>query len=1101
MDTPQDHLTSDIPNLAGLLQRAREAVQRNLVAGTSDRADQERRIRETREEAARRAEQFVPDQAQLDRFASVLVEAQGVHERHQVAQPESVEEAQRRWNEAARRCGERAQSFHSALAEHRARMQKVFARKTDPPSLPADFGQDVATMRAILDSLPSLQKTEAARDAERSLVRINDESRARSAAREAELQVELSDIEAEISAAVTSLGGVSLDWPAFLAAERPSPTWVDARTRIGTFADPFPGPGMDSVPCVISFPLARSLAIEAPAQRRDSALSLARSVVLRVLANTPPGRTEVTFIDPVAIGGSVADFLHLGDFDPKLVDTRPLTSQQAIETRLAEHAAHVETVISKYLRGQFQSLGAYNQAAGEMAESLRLLVVLDFPTQFSDRAAEQLLSVIENGPRCGVVTMLVFDPAREPSHALSYERLLASMDVLRWNGTNLTVDVGGERLPFAVAPDVCPPLTFDAGGQPQTPAARLLTTIGAAARKTEDAVVDFERTFTVLGGLIDGGLAARVPVLDSPTGRIHPNQQDTWWSGSTTTGASAPIGRSGSQDIATLYFSSTDIAGGAIMVGLPRSGKTTSLHAAILSLCMIYGPEELELYLIDAKHGVEFNSYRELPHARMVAINREREFAVAVLKSLDQEIERRAELMKREAPGRTNIEEYRTATGERLPRIVAFIDEFHEIFEEDDRLGQAAFDAFSNIVRQGPFAGVHLVLASQTLSSMPAMDRSTLMLLPTRVAFPCNESDAEIVMGDDNREARFLERAGDGLLNSNRGNPQQNQRFRGVYITPDDRAALVNSLVAKASHEGFERRPKVFDGDALATRDSLDAREFFTSSDGRQNRLNCLVGESLSLDPQLRLTLRRDQEANLLIIASADDEGLPAAEGIGVLHSVLLAASSQASRVEVLDFLNDEGHPGTLNLEALCERLPANYGRRRRAAAVVREVGALVAERSALDDFKSPAVVLAISGIGRANDLDPDEYSYDEEDSEPLAATLQRILRDGPDVGIHCVVMAESASALHRRLGPASLDYFGLRVAGQLRGDAERQSILEDFRGIEIRGSQLVLFDRRTERRTKFHPFGPVTSDWLELASLERRLHAHEQQEGPSSYE
>src|SRR5438067_781355 len=71
-----------------------------------------------------------------------------------------------------------------------------------------------------------------------------------------------------------------------------------------------------------------------------------------------------------------------------------------------------------------------------------------------------------------------------------------------------------------------------------------------------------------------------------------------------------------------------------------------------------------------------------------------------------------AEVMKVETPGRTNLTEYRQLTGNRMPRIVAIIDEFHEVFEEDDRTGHAAFAAFSNIVRQGPFAGVHLVLAS-----------------------------------------------------------------------------------------------------------------------------------------------------------------------------------------------------------------------------------------------------------------------------------------------------------------------------------------------------------------------------------------------------
>ena len=88
------------------------------------------------------------------------------------------------------------------------------------------------------------------------------------------------------------------------------------------------------------------------------------------------------------------------------------------------------------------------------------------------------------------------------------------------------------------------------------------------------------------------------------------------------------------------------------MIGLPGSGKSTALHSSILTMCMLYGPEKIELYLIDAKHGVEFKIYENLPHARMVSINSEREFSVAILKSLDREIVRRAEIMKtRAGPG------------------------------------------------------------------------------------------------------------------------------------------------------------------------------------------------------------------------------------------------------------------------------------------------------------------------------------------------------------------------------------------------------------------------------------------------------------------
>ena len=101
------------------------------------------------------------------------------------------------------------------------------------------------------------------------------------------------------------------------------------------------------------------------------------------------------------------------------------------------------------------------------------------------------------------------------------------------------------------------------------------------------------------------------------------------------------------------------------MVGLPRSGKTTSLHAMILMMAMLYSPEELELYLIDAKHGVEFKAYERLPHARMVSVRSERESSLAVLKSIQAKIRERAELIKAQGLGLSNITEYRPRATDR----------------------------------------------------------------------------------------------------------------------------------------------------------------------------------------------------------------------------------------------------------------------------------------------------------------------------------------------------------------------------------------------------------------------------------------------------
>ena len=94
-------------------------------------------------------------------------------------------------------------------------------------------------------------------------------------------------------------------------------------------------------------------------------------------------------------------------------------------------------------------------------------------------------------------------------------------------------------------------------------------------------------------------------------------------------------------------FDSSDHSG-ALLVGRPGSGKSTLLHTFIAGITTMYGPEELELHLIDFKEGVEFKVYaaNSLPHARTVAIESDREFGVSVLQAIQAELAWRGSLLR-----------------------------------------------------------------------------------------------------------------------------------------------------------------------------------------------------------------------------------------------------------------------------------------------------------------------------------------------------------------------------------------------------------------------------------------------------------------------
>ena len=166
----------------------------------------------------------------------------------------------------------------------------------------------------------------------------------------------------------------------------------------------------------------------------------------------------------------------------------------------------------------------------------------------------------------------------------------------------------------------------------------------------------------------------------------------------------------------------------ALVGGPSGSGKTNLLLTMISSLAVRYDPDELELYLLDFKEGVSFAQFTPgrrdttwLPHARLVGvnINTDREFGLALLRFLAEEMRRRAEAAK--AYEVTKLEELRAADPDgRWPRIVAIVDEFQYLFGERDEVTKAATALLEDVARRGRSQGIHLVLASQDVSGIEA---------------------------------------------------------------------------------------------------------------------------------------------------------------------------------------------------------------------------------------------------------------------------------------------------------------------------------------------------------------------------------------------
>jgi len=191
----------------------------------------------------------------------------------------------------------------------------------------------------------------------------------------------------------------------------------DLRVDLKTITENYPKtlqlPGTFAVPAMLTLPRHASMMIHFERGGRAAATATLQTTMVRLLTNLPAGRVRFTLIDPVGLGQNFAGFMHLADHDDALVGGRIWTEAEHIDQRLADLTEHMETVIQKYLRNEFETIDDYNAQAGELAETYRFLVIADLPTNFSQESIRRLASIASTGARCGVYVLITRD-LRQP---------------------------------------------------------------------------------------------------------------------------------------------------------------------------------------------------------------------------------------------------------------------------------------------------------------------------------------------------------------------------------------------------------------------------------------------------------------------------------------------------------------------------------------------------------------------------------------------------------------------------------------------------------------------------------------------------------------
>lgn len=813
-----------------------------------------------------------------------------------------------------------------------------------------------------------------------------------------------------------------------------------------------PGSSRFFLPLLLTHPDQGSILFETTDAGRGEALGALNSIVLRLLSIAPPGRLNFTVIDPVGLGQSFSAVMHLADYADHLINSRIWTQTSHIEQRLAELNEHMEKVIQMYLRNEYATIAEYNEEAGNIAEKYHFLVVADFPANFSDAGVKHLLSVAASGARCGVFILIHWDRRQPVPQDFDPEELRRN-----------SVPLNHSRGAFF--------LTGESG-----PGTNLVLDPSPA----QDIATDFIHKV---------GLSSRDSNrVEVPFSHVAPSEADLW-TFDTTAELCVPIGRTGATKLQYLAIGK-DTRQHALIAGKTGSGKSTLFHVIITNLSLWCSPEQVEFYLVDFKKGVEFKCYaaKRLPHARVVALESDREFGLSVLQRVDDELRRRGEMFRK--LGVQNIVGFKKAGGtEAVPRSLLIIDEFQEFFVEDDRISQSASVLLDRIVRQGRAFGIHVLLGSQTLGGAYTVARTTLGQMVIRIALQCNEADAYLIMDDDNPAPRLLSRPGEGIYNDNGGAIQGNSPFQAVWLPDEVRDTYLEKVRRQADRTLREyAAPIIFEGNAPANvRENTVLRALLKSESIRKaTSARIWLGAPNSIKGPTESVFRRQSGNNLLIVGQRD-------EAILAILSIALVSLATQYPLEATRFVLIDGTPPDSPerefLGRIVQAIPHQITLAK-SSDFTNILNGLVDDIRKRSDEEEPAstraTFLLIHDLQKHHKLRYEEdfsFSVDSAEAAPEpGAQLNNLICQGARLGIHVIASCDTYNNVNRFCSRKAISEFGMRVLFQMSPN-DSASLIDSPKASTLGLHRGLYYNEQEGYVETFRPYALPTSGWIEEAA------------------
>lgn len=731
---------------------------------------------------------------------------------------------------------------------------------------------------------------------------------------------------------------------------------------------------------------------------------LAVSLVTRLLAQTPIKHLALQVFDP-RLRGVLGGFTplrtaHAPTFPQPAADARTFVErlQQALQTAVR----NVETVRAEGC-GTLTDLW---RLRGVPEGTLNLIVVLDYPYGVDQELQSQLLRLASIGGPAGTSLLIMGDPTLNPARDVNPAELRERL-------VSLTATTGGWRTPV---------YDFELVADPAPDPGCLQAIITAGVELSRSA----QGPSVELTSLIAADIA-------DP------------WQGSSAESLDAVIGVSGRDPLTLSLRTENPPHPNLLIGGAVGQGKSNLVLDIIYALAARYRPDELELHLLDFKRGLEFKRFAPdidgrnwLPHVRVLSLESNQAFGVAVLRHIDQQMASRSDAFKK--AGANSLNKYRESTGQPMPRLVLAIDEFHILFEGEDRYVEQAVELLDRLAKQGRAYGIHLLLASQTTSGVQGLaikGESIYAQFPLRLSLKNTVQESQAILSQGNKAAADLTYRGEVILNRNYGNDPEGSNVRGLAAFANP--AAMDELQRTLWQRDHGAPPLVFVGsDHASWRPGADQ-----PPSARAGQIDLLVGRPIEItDRPAWLTMQADSDQCIAVVGP--EVGLAASALNSMTRSGSLQLSSEPASIVILDGLGAGEATWLDDLVVDLEDSRLNVQRLDRSQIADWLTGEL---RSRLDSGPGEPMLIVGVGLQRAREMDVSPTAPASLPADGLGfgfgitpepsgrEMLRRLAREGAQNGVYFVGWWMNLRTLEADLGVAHDGVAQFVTAGLGRDD------------------------------------------------------------------